>query len=111
MVMTNVALFSGIDLSGNVGLWVTDGTVANTTEITASADYVYDITAIFDGALFGGLDPSTGNYDLWVTDGTATGTTSIVTYCHVGYLRHRIADRLQSVRHNGVRQGGAAQWC
>jgi ELWxxDGT repeat protein len=83
-------LFQGKDASGNLGLWVTDGTAAGTHELTvsgANADGIFVLTGfgdvpppdftIFNGeVLFRGVN-ATGQAGLWVTDGTAAGTHEV----------------------------------
>jgi ELWxxDGT repeat protein len=84
-------LFQGKDTSGNLGLWVTDGTAAGTHELTgisgANSGGIFILTGfgdvsppgftIFTGeALFRGVDAA-GQAGLWVTDGTAAGTHEV----------------------------------
>jgi ELWxxDGT repeat protein len=81
------ALFAGEDASGVVGLWVTDGTIAGTHEVTSIngvystslfPNGVYPGFAVLNGGkvLFSGF--STGGLDeLWVSDGTADGTHAL----------------------------------
>ncbi|MEH2484474.1 beta strand repeat-containing protein [Bradyrhizobium sp. AZCC 2230] len=88
-VFGNHAVFSGLDASGAIGLFVTDGTNAGTFELsiagaaTASiplSDYGLRPSAIQvfgDKVLFGGDDTANG-YGLWITDGTSAGTTELV---------------------------------
>jgi ELWxxDGT repeat protein len=72
-------LFNGTNASGDAGLWVTDGTVNGTHELTgiAGADSSglepADLTVYNGKVYFYGLetDQTAG---LWVTDGTAAGT-------------------------------------
>jgi ELWxxDGT repeat protein len=72
-------LFNGSDASGNVGLWVTNGTAAGTHELTGitnanTTDFDPTNFAVYGGVvLFNGRD-TTGNLQLWETDGTAAGT-------------------------------------
>jgi len=74
-------LFAGRDANGAIGLWVTDGTVAGTQELTgivgaATTGDGLDPSqlAVYDGeVLFNGLD-SSGDDVLWVTNGTVSGT-------------------------------------
>ena len=84
------ALFDGHDSSSHLGLWVTDGTAAGTSELTVAGAYsgglfsgfqlVFDVgpefTVLGSRALFQGRDAS-GNFNLWVTDGTAAGTSKL----------------------------------
>ena len=70
------ALFSGIDLSGSYGLWVTDGTDDGTFELTATSfSDPYNLTVFNGEALFAAADPG-GETGLWITDGTAAGHLS-----------------------------------
>jgi ELWxxDGT repeat protein len=84
-------LFQGKDTSGNLGLWVTDGTAAGTHELTgisgANSGGIFILTGFgdvpppdfttFNGELlFRGVDAA-GQAGLWVTDGTAAGTHEI----------------------------------
>jgi ELWxxDGT repeat protein len=77
--MPQLALLEGINASGQYGLWATDGTAANTLELTgiagasASGLSPTDMTVFNSEVLFSGVDAS-GQYGLWVTDGTAAGT-------------------------------------
>jgi ELWxxDGT repeat protein len=76
-------LFEGADASGNLGLWVTDGTAADTHELTgisgANVSGIFSHVigpsfTLFNGKLmFAGLDAS-GTVGVWMTDGTAAGT-------------------------------------
>ena len=78
-VFKNEVLFDGVDAAGENALWVTNGTVAGTYELTgingASAAGVLpkDMTVFNNEVLFGGRDAA-DNYGLWVTNGTAAGT-------------------------------------
>jgi ELWxxDGT repeat protein len=77
-----VAVFDGVDASGQDGLWVTNGTAAGTYELTGIAGanaggvHPYDLTAFNGEALFEGYDAN-GQYGLWVTNGTAAGTDEL----------------------------------
>ena len=86
------ALFSGADIKTvpGVGLWITDGTIAGTSEIGGLDDagvagasglglHPYDITAFGNGkAIFVGFDSTTNPVaELWATDGTAAGTIEL----------------------------------
>src|ERR1700722_14825793 len=74
-------LFRGIDTAGASGLWVTKGTAASTTEITAGAASgginPTDITVFNGAALFNGADAA-GHLGLWTTNGTAGGTNELI---------------------------------
>jgi ELWxxDGT repeat protein len=78
-VFNNEVLFDGVDAAGENGLWVTNGTVAGTYELTginaASAAGVLpkDMTVFNNEVLFQGRDAA-GVIGLWVTDGTAAST-------------------------------------
>lgn len=75
-------LFSAVNANGQEGLWVTDGTVAGTHELTgisgASSNGIspYYMTVSNGVVLFNGTDAS-GNDSLWVTDGTSAGTYEV----------------------------------
>jgi ELWxxDGT repeat protein len=88
-VLGGKALFAGFDANGHVNLWVTDGTLAGTSElIVAGADpsgLFYNngasalnpnFTVTGGKALFSGFDVA-GHVNLWVTDGTAAGTSEL----------------------------------
>ncbi len=79
-------MFAGTDSAGDEGLWVTNGTVAGTYELTGieganaaglfgrgPAGFVPDFTPLNGAVLFRGLDAN-GDLGLWVTNGTAAGT-------------------------------------
>jgi ELWxxDGT repeat protein len=80
-------LFQGEDASGNVNLWVSNGTASGTSELTgisgASTGSFFQSDAlpsftIFNGeVLFSGTDASS-NVGLWVTNGTAAGTHELI---------------------------------
>jgi ELWxxDGT repeat protein len=79
-VFNSELLFAGVDASGNIGLWVSNGTVPGTYELTgiSGASSIFadnpDFT-VFDGqVLFGGFGTSHPVAGLWVTNGTAAGT-------------------------------------
>jgi hypothetical protein len=81
---TEEVLFSGTDASGLSGLWVTDGSAADTHELTgisgASLLYGLDIRsplAFGHEVLFAGYDTDGGYEGLWVTTGTAAGTSEV----------------------------------
>src|SRR5690348_7249429 len=78
-------LFGGFDASGDVGLWVTDGTAAGTRELAvagalATAQYPFlgglnpsDSTVYNGYVFFAGVDAH-ARAGLWETNGTAAGT-------------------------------------
>ena len=78
-VFDGEVLFSGLDASGDMGLWVTNGTAAGTHELTGitgadpSGLAPSDLIVYNGEVLFRGLD-QLGRPQLWVTNGTATGT-------------------------------------
>ena len=78
-VYNNEVLFSGLDATGDMGLWVSNGTAAGTHELTGiiGADLSglapSDLTVYNGEVLFRGLDHS-GQAALWITDGTVAGT-------------------------------------
>ena len=41
--MTSRAVFSGLDASDHINLWVTDGTAAGTSELTPAGAYYYGL--------------------------------------------------------------------
>ena len=73
------ALFQGTDASGQIGLWLTDGTAAGTYELTgitgvsANGLSPAELTVFNGEVLFNGTGTS-GQIGLWVTNGTAAGT-------------------------------------
>ena len=75
-------MFEGQDATyGNAGLWVTDGTVAGTTELSVAGAGPYGLhptgfTPVNGKLLFGGEDTS-DRFGLWATDGTVAGTTEL----------------------------------
>jgi ELWxxDGT repeat protein len=84
-VLGSRVLFEGYDAFGHIGLWVTDGTAAATSELTVAGANsngllnvggVPDFTVLGADALFVGADAS-GNENLWVTDGTSAGTREL----------------------------------
>ena len=81
-VFGNEVLFRGVDASGKVGLWETNGTAVGTHEITGIADAnasglnPSDLTVLGGEALFSGLDAS-GDTGLWVTDGIPADTHEV----------------------------------
>jgi hypothetical protein len=85
-VFNGEALFEGNDTSGNLGLWVTNGTASGTFELTGIsganpgglfAGRIFPDMTVFNGeVLFEGEDAS-GNLGLWVTNGTASGTSEL----------------------------------
>ena len=80
-------MFDGEDTSSHLGLWITDGTVAGTSEVQvagASSSGLFnsgltpDFTVLGGKALFAGSDAKS-NYSLWVTDGTSAGTSELTS--------------------------------
>lgn len=72
-------LFAGINSSGDVGLWTSDGTAAGTVELTSiagasSAEVApADLTVFGADALFS-ASTRAARLDSGITDGTAGGT-------------------------------------
>jgi ELWxxDGT repeat protein len=95
-VFAGQALFAGEDAAGNIGLWTTDATSADTGELAAAgsdANGLFasvsspDFTVLGGKVLFVGQDTS-GNANLWVTDGTEAGTSELAAanvnvYCRM----------------------------
>lgn len=81
-VFNGKVLFNGLNASGALGLWVTDGTVAGTHEITGISGTnglsPRNMTIIDNKVVFIGGDAN-GQFDLWVTDGTAAGTHQLTS--------------------------------
>jgi len=77
--MPQLALFESTNTIGQFGLWATDGTAANTLELTgitgvsANGLSPTDLTVFNAEVLFNGTDTN-GQNGLWLTDGTAAGT-------------------------------------
>src|SRR5947209_8547751 len=75
-------LFNGQDAANDFTLWVTNGTVAGTQELTgisgASSGGLdpVDLTVFNGEVLFNGVDAS-GNPGLWMTNGTVAGTQEL----------------------------------
>src|ERR1700722_16274532 len=78
-----VLLFEGTDTANDDGLWVTNGTVAGTSELTGVSGariaglVPKDFTVLPDeGIVFAGADAS-NDTQLWVTRGTAASTSEL----------------------------------
>ena len=76
----DVVLFQGVDATGDIGLWETNGTASGTFEIpvagaNASGLSPSNLTAFNSEVLFEGKDSS--GFGLWVTNGTTSGTQEI----------------------------------
>ena len=80
-------LFEGYDATNRLNLWITNGTAAGTSEVTAAGAYSggrFNATApisanftVFGGkVVFEGTDAA-HNRNLWVTDGTSAGTSEL----------------------------------
>ena len=82
-VFKHEALFNGTDTASHLGLWVTNGTAAETHElngVTAASMTGLDPTdmSVFNNeVLFNGVDAN-GLSGLWATDGTAGGTHELL---------------------------------
>jgi ELWxxDGT repeat protein len=79
----SIALFTGIDAQGAVGLWRTDGTAAGTYEITVNGAPSYGITypwntgyAVLGDTVYFAGDGS-GGTNLWSTQGTTASTVPV----------------------------------
>jgi ELWxxDGT repeat protein len=75
------AVMAGLDASGHVNLWVTNGTAVGTSELTVAGASASGLNPygfhVFGGTLlFEGTD-SSGRVNLWVTDGTSAGTKEV----------------------------------
>jgi ELWxxDGT repeat protein len=83
-VFGSEVLFNGLDASGDMGLWVTDGTAAGTHELTGIANVAAtglapsDMTVFKGEVLFSGIDIH-NKQQLWETNGTAAGTFQLST--------------------------------
>lgn len=86
-ILGNKALFEGRDTTGNINLWVTDGTSNGTSKLAVAGVYsgglfntashfTADLTAFGNKVLFAGVDAS-GHDQLWMTDGTSAGTSEL----------------------------------
>jgi ELWxxDGT repeat protein len=82
-VYNGEVLFSGLGASGDMNLWVSDGTAGGTHELTGvvgadSAGLAPSDLTVYNGeVLFRGLDQS-GRAQLWVTNGTVAGTQELI---------------------------------
>src|SRR5271156_1908429 len=78
----HVVISSGYGADGQINLWETDGTAADTVELTGIAGAGMggvnpsDLTAFDDGLLFNGRDAA-GNLGLWRSNGTSSGTREL----------------------------------
>ncbi len=94
VALGNKVLFEAEDTSHKLGLWVTDGTSAGTSEITSSSFYfpgVFDEVSfsgvvIDNEVVFSGTD-NLGNIGLWSTNGTEAGAKEVVYPTSVSNLR------------------------
>ena len=78
------AYFSGLDTTGKRGLWMSDGTAANTVELAVGNSNATSaglnpswLTPAGSKLYFDGTDAA-GKSNLWVSDGTAANTSEIV---------------------------------
>ena len=60
-------------------LWVSDGTPAGTSPLTASFSWIRDLTPLGSEVFFGSSDSATGQ-QLWRSDGTAPGTQPVTDF-------------------------------
>ena len=78
--------------TGDVQLWVTDGTVAGTIMLNdfggvpgPNGGPIYDVNATLSGIeMIQWYDPTTGSLELWVTNGTIAGTLMLHDFFEVG---------------------------
>jgi ELWxxDGT repeat protein len=86
-ILNGEVLFEGVDATGDLGLWVTNGTAAGTIELGGIGNNrivgvgsrgldPFDMTLFNGEELFDGHDAS-ANLGLWVTNGTAFGTSEL----------------------------------
>jgi hypothetical protein len=83
-VLGKKVLFEGLDTSGSPGLWITDGTSANTREIKLKNTLnsgpfgggAPEFTSLGKTAVFYAVDANQ-RWNLWVTDGTGAGTKEL----------------------------------
>jgi ELWxxDGT repeat protein len=63
-------------ISGSYTVWVSSGTAASTTQLTAlgTSSYQYLVVPLGAKTIIGKYTGSGSNYDLWVSDGTNAGT-------------------------------------
>jgi ELWxxDGT repeat protein len=85
MKSNSFVMFAGTDSAADRGLWVSNGTAADTYELTGIAGayggglfggptaFAPDFTSFNGEVVFRGLDAN-GDLGLWVTNGTAAGT-------------------------------------
>ena len=93
-VFNGEVLFEGVNTSGQFGLWTTNGTPGNTTEVTGITDIndetVSDLTpnnlTVFNAECCSTARIRPGKAGLWVTNGTATGTQELVAGTAAGGL-------------------------
>ncbi len=74
------AAFTAMDASGNIGFWVTDGTVAGTIELPGLTGNQYGaspMTALAGNRLAFVAADSTGTAGVYISDGSPAGTTRL----------------------------------
>ena len=74
--------FAGVDAAGNIGLWVTNGTVAGTQEIMSGAPTFQGGLKPTNLTVFRGEVYFNAGDWFWVTDGTAAGTHQLTNAVH-----------------------------
>jgi ELWxxDGT repeat protein len=96
-MIRQIALFEGLDTALQYGLWETNGTVAETYELTGiigaldsgvfTGGRFPDFTLFNSEILFAGFDAN-GVYGLWETNGTTSGTQELtgITNANLGGL-------------------------
>jgi ELWxxDGT repeat protein len=89
-VFGSEVLFQGYDSDGYQNLWVTNGTLAGTSELSVAGAYSEGLsprflTVLGSEVLFAGYDTG-GAANLWVTNGTVSGTSELtVTGANPGF--------------------------
>ncbi len=84
--LTSGVLFQGVDATGDIGLWETDGTASGTFELTpitganASGLSPSNLTVFNGEVLFEGKD-SSGQFGLWATNGDGRGHDGDHRHC------------------------------
>jgi ELWxxDGT repeat protein len=82
-------VFTGVDASGNYGLWSSNGTTAGTHETASLPAGSAGGLAVAGGTIFFGFYPdisASGDLELWTSDGTAAGTASIASFADASEL-------------------------
>lgn len=75
--------FTGTDTSGNLSLWVTDGTPEGCTrlmELGAADQIFYPVTVWKEHVYFAAQSAGGDTHELWRSDGTSAGTSRVATF-------------------------------